>query len=288
MARPALPRDIQATVARALAEDVGGGDVTTDLVPADQRATATVVSREDAVLCGTAWFDAVYHQLDAAIEVQWSAGDGDRIEAGETLCRLSGRARPLLTGERTSLNFLQTLSGTATAARRYADAVAGSGCRVLDTRKTLPGLRAAQKYATACGGVTNHRHGLYDAILIKENHIIAAGGIGAALSRARAAHPELTVEIEVESLQELEAALAGGADIVLVDNFDLATLAEAVRINRERYGGRARLEASGNVALNRLAEIAATGVDFVSVGAVTKHLRAVDLSLQFRFEDHGS
>jgi nicotinate-nucleotide pyrophosphorylase (carboxylating) len=159
---------------------------------------------------------------------------------------------------------------------------------VLDTRKTLPGLRAAQKYATACGGVTNHRHGLYDAILIKENHIIAAGGIGAALSRARAAHPELTVEIEVESLQELEAALAGGADIVLVDNFDLATVAEAVRINRERYGGRARLEASGNVALNRLAEIAATGVDFVSVGAVTKHLRAVDLSLQFRFEDHGS
>lgn len=283
MARPALPRDIQAMVARALAEDVGDGDVTADLVPVDQRATATVISREDAVLCGTAWFDEVYRQLDAAIEVQWSAGDGDRIAAGQALCRLAGRARPLLTGERTSLNFLQTLSGTATAARRYADAVAGSGCKVLDTRKTLPGLRAEQKYATACGGVANHRRGLYDAILIKENHIIAAGGIGAALSRARAAHPELTVEIEVETLQELEAALAGGADIVLVDNFDLATLAEAVRIN----GGRARLEASGNVALDRLAEIAATGVDYVSVGAVTKHLQAVDLSLRFRFEDHG-
>jgi nicotinate-nucleotide pyrophosphorylase (carboxylating) len=284
MPNPALPEDIQEVVARALAEDVGPGDVTADLVPAGCGARAKVVSREDAVLCGTDWFDEVFAQLDPAVAIEWTVGDGARIRAGTELCRLDGPARPLLTGERTALNFLQTLSGTATMARRYADAVEGTGCRVLDTRKTLPGLRAAQKYAVACGGATNHRRGLYDALLIKENHIIAAGGIGASLAAARAAHPGLTVEIEVESLDELEAALDGGADIVLLDNFAPETLREAVARTRARPGCLTRLEASGNVELENVRHIAETGVDFVSVGGLTKHLRAVDLSMRFELD----
>ena len=284
MPPPALPEDLSAVVAGALAEDIGPGDVTADLVPPASRATATVVSREDAVLCGTAWFDEVFAQLDSSVSVEWLAADGERIAPGATLCRLSGPARSLLSGERTALNFLQFLSGTATTARRYADAVAGTGCRVLDTRKTLPGLRAAQKYAVACGGATNHRHGLYDAILIKENHIIAAGGIAPALAAARAAHPGLSVEIEVEDAAELVAALEGGADIVLLDNFSLEALREAVRINRARPGCTTRLEASGNVELETIRAIAATGVDFVSVGGITKNLRAIDLSMRFRMD----
>jgi nicotinate-nucleotide pyrophosphorylase (carboxylating) len=284
MSPPPLPKDISVVVARALEEDIGPGDVTADLIPRQISATATVVCREDAVLCGTAWFNEVFAQLDPAIAVTWSAADGDRIAPGMELCRLSGPARPLLSGERTALNFLQALSGTASIARRYADAVAGTGCRVLDTRKTLPGLRAAQKYAAACGGATNHRHGLYDALLIKENHIIAAGGITAALAAARAAHPELTVEIEVESLTELEEALAGGADIVLLDNFAVPALREAVARTRARPGCAARLEASGNVELDTIRGIAETGVDFISVGALTKNLRAVDLSMRFGLE----
>jgi len=282
MPQPPLPPDLAATVARALEEDIGPGDVTADLVPAECRASATVVSREAAVLCGTAWFDAVYAQLDPAVSVTWAARDGDPIGAGMELCRLEGPARPLLSGERTALNFLQSLSGTATVARRFADAVAGTGCRVLDTRKTLPGLRAAQKYAVACGGGTNHRHGLYDALLIKENHIIAAGGIAAALAAARRAHPGLVVEIEVESIAELEAALEGGADIVLLDNFAPQVLREAVARTRGRPGCATRLEASGNVELENIRAIAETGVDFVSVGGLTKHLRAVDLSMRFQ------
>jgi nicotinate-nucleotide pyrophosphorylase (carboxylating) len=284
MPNPALPEDIQEVVARALAEDVGPGDVTADLVPAGCGARAKVVSREDAVLCGTDWFDEVFAQLDPAVAIEWTVGDGARIRAGTELCRLDGPARPLLTGERTALNFLQTLSGTATMARRYADAVEGTGCRVLDTRKTLPGLRAAQKYAVACGGATNHRRGLYDALLVKENHILAAGGIGASLAAARAAHPGLTVEIEVESLDELEAALDGGADIVLLDNFAPETLREAVARTRARPGCLTRLEASGNVELENVRRIAETGVDFVSVGGLTKHLRAVDLSMRFELD----
>jgi nicotinate-nucleotide pyrophosphorylase (carboxylating) len=281
---PALPDDIAALVARALAEDVGPGDVTAELVPRNCRATATVISREPAVLCGTAWFDEVFAQLDRTVSVQWLARDGDRIAPGDTLCRLSGPARPLLSGERTALNLLQSLSGTATLARRYADAIAGTGCRVLDTRKTLPGLRAAQKYAVACGGASNHRHGLYDALLIKENHIIAAGGIAPALRTARAAHPDLTVEIEVENAQELAEALDGGADIVLLDNFTLEALREAVHLTRSRPGCATRLEASGNVTLDNIRAIAETGVDFVSVGGLTKHLRAVDLSMRFSLQ----
>lgn len=281
MSPPPLPADLDDVVARALAEDLGPGDVTADLVPPEYGAEATVITREDAVLCGTAWFDRVFAALDPAVSVAWSAADGDAVTAGSELCRLAGPARPLLSGERTALNFLQSLSGTATLARRYADAVAGTGCRVLDTRKTVPGLRAAQKYAVACGGATNHRHGLYDALLIKENHIIAAGGLAEALQAARARHPDLTLEIEVESLEELDLALAGQPDIVMLDNFDLADLREAVARTR-RAPGSVRLEASGNVSLATVRAIAETGVDFVSVGELTKNLRAVDLSMRFR------
>lgn len=284
MPRPALPKDISSAVARALEEDVGTGDVTADLVPASRGATATVVSREDAVLCGAAWFDEVFAQLDRAVRIDWSVADGERVGATTEICRLRGPARALLSGERTALNFLQSLSGTATVARRYADAVAGTGCRVLDTRKTIPGLRAAQKYAVACGGAVNHRHGLYDAILIKENHIIAAGGIAAALRAARTLHPGLSVEIEVESLAELDQALDGGADIVLLDNFPLAGLREAVERARARPDCTARFEASGNVELPNVQAIAATGVDFVSVGGLTKHVRAIDFSMRFRLD----
>ena len=284
MPTPPLPPDLLSTVALALAEDVGAGDVTADLVPPDGEAFAVVVCREAAVLCGRAWFDAVYAKLDERIRINWCAEDGELIKADTVVCRLEGPARALLTGERTALNFLQSLSGTATVARRYAEAVAGTGCRVLDTRKTLPGLRAAQKYAVACGGATNHRRGLYDALLIKENHILATGGIGAALAAARRIHPELVVEIEVESLPELEAALDGEADIVMLDNFPLDDLREAVAARRRRPDCRTRLEASGNVDLDGIRQIAGTGVDFVSVGALTKHLRAIDLSMRFQFD----
>ncbi len=288
MSLPPVPDDIDAVVARALDEDVGTGDVTAELVPEASLASATVISREPAVLCGRAWFDAVFRRLDPDVQIAWAASDGERVQPDQVICRLSGQARPLLTGERTALNFLQLLSGTATTARAFADAVAGTGCRVLDTRKTVPGLRSAQKYAAACGGVSNHRRGLFDAILIKENHVIAAGGIGAALAEARRRHPELTVEIEVESMAELSEALDGGADIIMLDNFAVDDLAAAVELNRRRGDGRARLEVSGNVDLDGLKAIAGTGVDFVSVGAVTKHVRAVDLSMRFQLRDAGS
>ena len=238
---------------------------------------ATVVAREACVLCGTAWFDAVYHALDPAVQVSWSARDGDRIAAGTTLCALEGPARALLTGERTALNFRQTLSGTATTAQRYAETLRGTRCRVLDTRKTIPGLRRAQKYAVAIGGGSNHRMGLYDAILIKENHIAAAGSIAAAVASARHRSPGVKVEVEVESLAELDQALAAGADMALLDEFTLADLRAAV----DRVAGRMLLEASGGIGLDALEATAATGVDFISVGALTKNLRAVDLSLRF-------
>ncbi|NGP52307.1 carboxylating nicotinate-nucleotide diphosphorylase [Thioalkalivibrio sp. XN8] len=283
MRPPQLPADLDDVVARALAEDVGPGDVTADLVPPGCRAEATVITREDAVLCGTAWFERVFAMLDPAVSIAWQAADGDPVAAGAELCRLAGPARPLLSGERTALNFLQSLSGTATLARRYADAVAGTGCRVLDTRKTVPGLRSAQKYAVACGGAANHRHGLFDALLIKENHIIAAGGLDQALRAARARHPGLTLEIEVESLVELDLALAGEPDIIMLDNFDLAALREAV-VRTHRAPGAIRLEASGNVSLATVRAIAETGVDYISVGELTKNLRAVDLSMRFRLE----
>ena len=270
--------DPNPTVALALAEDVGAGDLTAALIPEDARAEATVISRETAVLCGAPWFDAVFRQLDPRVAIDWRAADGDRIEPNQVLCTLRGPARALLTGERTALNFLQMLSGTATLARRFADTVAGTGATILDTRKTLPGLRLAQKYAVRCGGCQNHRIGLFDAVLIKENHIMAAGSITNAIAAARRLHPGVTVEVEVENLAELEEALAAGPDIVMLDNFDLATMAEAVRI----AGGRVKLEASGNVSFDTVRQIAETGVDYISIGGLTKDVRAVDLSMRFR------
>jgi nicotinate-nucleotide pyrophosphorylase (carboxylating) len=268
---------IAAQVALALEEDLGSGDVTASLIPADAVAQVQVVCREAAVLCGTAWFDQVFQQLDQDIEVTWLAHDGDRVAPGRVLCQLQGNTRALLSGERTALNYLQTLSATATLARRYADAVAGTGVRVLDTRKTLPGLRLQQKYAVICGGCHNHRIGLYDAILIKENHILAAGSVRQALTAARKAAHGLPVEIEVENLAELEQALDAGAERVLLDNFDLAGLRKAVAL----ADGRARLEASGGVTLSSIRAIAETGVNDISVGELTKDVTAVDLSMRF-------
>jgi nicotinate-nucleotide pyrophosphorylase (carboxylating) len=268
---------IEDDVRHALAEDIGSGDLTAQLVP-DTEAHAELVTREEAVLCGTAWFDEVFRQLDARVHITWYKHDGDRVAANTLLCRLDGPARTLLSGERSALNFLQTLSGTATLAARYADALRGTRARLLDTRKTLPGLRRAQKYAVTCGGGHNHRMGLYDAVLIKENHIAAAGSVSAALIRARAAvAADIAVEIEVENLPQLREALDAGATRILLDNFDLARFTAAVR----ETAGRATLEASGGITLDNIRAIAETGVDFISVGGLTKHLRAIDLSLRF-------
>jgi len=271
-----LPTDIHDDVRRALAEDVGSGDLTARLVP-DTAARAELITREDAVLCGTAWVDEVFRQLDARVRITWLKHDGERLAAGGLIARLDGPARALLTGERCALNFLQTLSGTATLAARYVDAVRGTRAKVLDTRKTIPGLRRAQKYAVACGGGHNHRLGLYDAVLIKENHIAAAGSVAAALAQVGATVATgVPVEIEVENLAQLRAALDAGAKRVLLDNFGLDQLAAAVR----ETGGRATLEASGGITLDNIRAIAETGVDFVSVGSLTKHLHAIDLSLR--------
>jgi nicotinate-nucleotide pyrophosphorylase (carboxylating) len=276
---PTLPAHalIEDDVRRALAEDIGSGDLTAQLV-ADTEAHAELLTREDTVLCGTAWFDEVFRQIDARVRITWYKHDGDRVAANTLLCRLDGPARTLLSGERCALNFLQTLSGTATLAARYVEALHGTRAKLLDTRKTLPGLRRAQKYAVTCGGGHNHRMGLYDAVLIKENHIAAAGSVSAALARARAAvTPDIPVEIEVETLTQLREALGAGATRILLDNFDLAGLTAAVR----ETAGRAALEASGGITLDNIRAIAETGVDYISVGSLTKHLRAIDLSLRF-------
>ena len=273
-----LPNDIQASVARALAEDIGSGDVTAELIPADKQATATVICREDAIVCGVAWFNEVFSQLDPTVQVEWQYQDGDSVAANALLCTLRGSARSILSGERAALNFLQTLSATATATRRYVDLVAHTQCRILDTRKTLPGLRTAQKYAVLCGGGTNHRIGLYDRVLIKENHIMAAGSITAAIQQARQLHPGILVEVETENLQELAEASAAQADIIMLDEYSLADMREAVRVT----AGKIPLEASGGVNLDTVRIIAETGVDFVSVGEITKHIRAIDLSMRFQ------
>jgi nicotinate-nucleotide pyrophosphorylase (carboxylating) len=278
------PPDLVEQVARALAEDVGGGDLTAALVPAGRQGRATVITREAAVLCGRPWFDEVFHQVDPAVRVSWDAEEGAPVEPGQRLCRLEGPARSLLTGERTALNFLQTLSGTATATRRYVQLVAGLPCRILDTRKTLPGMRRAQKYAVRCAGGSNHRMGLYDGILVKENHIMAAGSIAAAVKAARAAGASVPVEVEVETLDELRQALDAGADAALLDEFSLDDLRAAVAMNRSHPRGPMQLEASGNVTFETLRGIAETGVDFISIGSLTKHVRAVDLSMRFEFD----
>lgn len=288
--RPDPIDDIAATVARALDEDVGSGDLTAASVPLDAAVDAVVITREAMVLCGRPWFDETFRQLDGRVTVDWHYTDGDRVPADTGLCSVTGPARSVLTGERTALNFLQTLSATATIAAEWAAAVAGTRTRVLDTRKTIPGLRMAQKYAVRCGGCDNHRQGLWDGILIKENHIAAAGSIAQAVEAARAnlgtvgaaAYAEasagkLLIEVEVESLGQLDQAIAAGAAIALLDNFTVEAVAEAVK----RADGRIRLEASGNVTLAGLPALAATGVDFVSAGALTKDLRAIDLSMRF-------
>ena len=278
-AAPLPPPDLAEQVAAALREDIGTGDVTARLVPETQHVRGRVVSREAAVLCGRPWVEECFHQLDPRIRLAWHAGDGAHLAAGQVIFELEGPARPTLTGERTALNFLQLLSATATQASRFAEAVRDTGCAILDTRKTLPGLRSAQKYAARCGGARNHRLGLYDMVLIKENHIAAAGSIAQAVAAARAAAAGVNVEVEVESLAELEEALAAGPDIVMLDEFSLEDMAAAVAINRASARP-ARLEASGNVSLQDVRAIAETGVDFISVGGITKHVRAVDLSMR--------
>jgi nicotinate-nucleotide pyrophosphorylase (carboxylating) len=270
------PQDIPATVARALAEDVGAGDLSAALIPAAAQAHAQVTSRQPAIVAGRPWFDEVFRQLDPGVRIDWQTQEGQPVTAGKILCTLAGPAQALLTGERTALNFLQTLSATATVARCYVEAVKGTGATILDTRKTLPGLRAAQKYAVTCGGASNHRMGLFDAILIKENHIAAAGSIGAVVRAARQRHPGVKIEVEVERLAQLDEALLAGADIILLDNFKLEALRAAVALNRKR----AQLEASGGVNLDTVRAIAETGVDYISAGALTKDVAAIDLSMR--------
>jgi nicotinate-nucleotide pyrophosphorylase (carboxylating) len=275
------PSYVSQTVATALQEDVGPGDLTAQLIPADRVARASVITREDAVLCGTAWFDEVFRQVDARVRVTWATHDGERARANQQLCTLEGPARSLLTGERPALNFLQMLSATATVTRSYVDAVAGTQCRILDTRKTIPGLRLAQKYAVRCGGGTNHRIGLFDAILVKENHIAAAGSIANAVNAARRIAADVLLEVEVENLTQLGEALDAKVDRILLDNFSLAEMRLAVQTTRAHANERTELEASGNMTLETVHAVATTGVDFISVGGLTKHVRAVDLSMRF-------
>lgn len=271
-----LQPTLEANVRLAISEDVGAGDVTAELIPADQQAKAQVISRDRAVIAGSAWVDEVFKQIDPSVHVEWHVTDGDRVDPDTVLFTLEGSARSLLTGERAALNFLQTLSGTATLAREYADRVAQTNVKLLDTRKTLPGLRLAQKYAVTCGGCFNHRIGLFDAFLIKENHILAAGGIKAAIEQARLNHPDKPVEVEVESDEELQQALSAGADIIMLDNFTPDQMRKAVAF----VAGRAKLEASGNITDETLLSYAQTGVDYISIGALTKHCHAVDLSMR--------
>lgn len=271
-----LPADIVETVQRALAEDVGNGDITVQCVISDTLTDAQVISRERAVLCGTAWFDEVFKQLDSRVQITWYSQDGETINPNQCVCKLTGPVRPLLTGERTALNFLQLLSGTATQVQRYVKAISDTHTCVLDTRKTLPGLRRAQKYAVRCGGGTNHRMGLYDAFLIKENHISAAGSVTQAITIARNHAAHLAIEVEVETLEQIKEALVAGADSLLLDNFTLSQLREAVSLVQ----GKIKLEASGGINLETIRAIAETGVDFISVGTITKDVQAIDFSMR--------
>ena len=280
---PLLADELRRAVTAALAEDLGQqnaelGDITASLIPASQQAVATIITREDCVLCGSGFVNEVFLQLGNQVSIQWHATDGDRLSANSLICTLHGPARALLTGERTALNFLQLLSGTATTTAHYVRYLEGSTTRLLDTRKTLPGLRFAQKYAVSCGGGLNHRFGLFDAFLIKENHIAAAGSISQAVQQARQNFPGKPVEVEVENLDELKQALTAGADIIMLDNFSTPEIRQAVLLNQ----GRAKLEVSGNITSERLSELAATGVDFISSGALTKHVQAIDLSMRLQ------
>ncbi|EGQ8230813.1 carboxylating nicotinate-nucleotide diphosphorylase [Vibrio parahaemolyticus] len=278
-----LPLEITRSVADTLKEDLGGTldasqDITASLIPADAMNTATIITREHGVFCGQAWADEVFKQLGGKVTIEWHVKDSDKVEPNQTLCTLTGPARDLLTGERNAMNFIQTLSGCATTTAEYAAKIAHTDCRLLDTRKTIPGLRSALKYAVACGGGFNHRIGVFDAYLIKENHIIACGGITQAITTAKELNPGKPVEVETESLAELQEAIDAGADIIMLDNFTKEMIREAVKIN----AGRAALENSGNITLDTIAEYAETGVDYISVGALTKHLKAMDLSMRFK------
>ncbi len=271
-----LQHIIEDDVRRALAEDVGSGDITAALIPADRQASASILTRESAILCGTAWANEVFRQVDPLVHAEWLVQDGERMQPDQVFCRLSGPARALLTAERSAMNFVQTLSATATRSRHFAELVAGSGVRLLDTRKTLPGLRMAQKYAVTCGGCHNHRIGLFDAFLIKENHIAACGGIAEAVRQARHLAPGKPVEVEVESIEELLQAIAAGADTVMLDELSHDDMREAVRLT----AGRAALEASGGINEATLKGVADTGVDFISIGSLTKDIKAIDLSMR--------
>tara|TARA_Y100001956_G_scaffold82906_1_gene106665 strand:+ start:3140 stop:4027 length:888 start_codon:yes stop_codon:yes gene_type:complete len=278
-----LPLEISRAVAETIKEDLGGtldpaADITASLIPADARNEATIITREHGVFCGQAWADEVFKQLGGEVTITWHIQDGDKVEPNQVLCSLEGPSRALLTGERNAMNFIQTLSGCATLTAQYAAELEGTNCRLLDTRKTIPGLRSALKYAVACGGGFNHRIGVFDAYLIKENHIIANGGISQTIKTAKELNPGKPVEVETESLAELQEAIDAGADIIMLDNFTTDMMREAVKIN----AGRAALENSGNVTLETLREYAETGVDYISVGALTKHLKAMDLSMRFK------
>jgi len=296
---PELPTDIAQSVSIALAEDVGSGDVTAALIPAGKMATAKVICREQAVICGIAWFNEVFKQLDPNITLDWKVKDGDIVDAETLLVTLTGNARNILTGERSGLNFLQSLSGTATKSAALAALTEGTDCQVLDTRKTIPGLRLAQKYAVACGGCRNHRIGLFDAILIKENHIMSAGSILAAVERARELYPDLLLEVETENLDEFHQALAAGVDVIMLDEYSIEDIEQAVNItaafnsdvsDREEHTNKGhskttKLEVSGNVTPETIPMYAATGVDYISTGSLTKHVRAIDLSMRFAFTE---
>ena len=281
MPPPALPTDIATVVSRAIAEDLRDGDLTAELIARNTEAVARVVAREPATLCGRAWFDETFRQLDSRVSATWNATDGAAIAADAIVCELRGPARSIVTGERTALNFLQTLSGTATVTRTYADLVAGTHTQILDTRKTLPGLRLAQKYAVRCGGGANHRIGLFDAVLIKENHIAAVGSVTAAVAAARRQSGNVMVEVEVEDLAQLREALASDADRIMLDDFSLEDMRAGVKLRDAQAGKRKELEASGSVDAAKLKAVAATGVDFISIGAITKHVRAIDFSMRF-------
>lgn len=278
---PSLQEDITRIVTETLREDVGDGDITAELIPADQRSSATIITREDCVMAGQAWVNEVFAQLDKSVLITWHANDGDMVKANSTLFELAGSSRSLLTGERAALNFLQLLSATATVSLRYASQVKHTSVKLLDTRKTIPGLRTAQKYAVTCGSCYNHRIGLFDAFLIKENHIAACGDISAAIKQAKNNHPDKPVEIETESLDEFYEALDAHADIIMLDNFSLADMQTAVAFNKEN-GSKAKLEASGGITQETLVKIAETGVDFISIGALTKDCKAVDLSMRMQ------
>ena len=280
-----LAAAVSDNVGSALEEDLGTGDLTAGLVPADTNARAIVIAKEPMTMAGQPWVNAVFRQLDPNVAVQWLGNDGDQVPAEAEVCIITGPARAILSGERTALNFLQTLSSTATVTARYVREVEGTKARILDTRKTIPGLRFAQKYAVRCGGGNNHRIGLFDALLIKENHIMSCGGIGAAVATAKNNHQNLPVEVEVESVAELREALAAGADRILLDNFDIEDLQRAVEINQTEGNPPADLEASGGITIGSIRAIAETGVNYISVGALTKDINAIDLSMRFHYDD---